>query len=195
MRTITAMWAQVLILLFSTSTVTAQTQGPKYSDGDFWVFKVDRQSTAFVSSKVIQGVYTIQYREQKFILDSDDVQYFSDTVPSIHGLAENPPWLAFPLEPGKKWTHQFRYQSDSRKWYTISAEFAVMGPETVTVPAGAFEAIKLVRTDFGARAGKIVHTYFYSPKTGSVVKVNTEYESGTSIKVELLEYGNKKVTP
>lgn len=189
-----AMLAQVLIFLFLTSTVAAETQGPSYRDGDFWVFKVDRQSTAFSSSRAIHGVYTVRFRDGKLLTDADDVQYFSDTVPSVHGLTQNPPWLRFPLTLGKKWTYEFRYTSDNRREYSVSAEFSVVASETVTVPAGTFEALKLVRTDLGARAGKIVHMYFYSSKSGSVVRVDTEYESGTTIKVELLEYGDKKVT-
>jgi hypothetical protein len=170
----------------------AETPSPTYRDGDFWVFKIDRQSTAFISTRAIHGVYTVRFREGKFLTDADDVQYFSDTVPSVHGLTQNPPWLRFPLTLGKKWTYEFRYISDDGRQYSVSAEFLVAGPETVSVPGGTFEAVKIVRSDLGARAGRIVHTYFYSSKTGSVVKVDTHYQSGTTIKVELSEYGNKK---
>jgi hypothetical protein len=182
----------LLAIIFLPPAVVGETSAPTYKDGDFWVFKIDRQSTAFISSRAIHGTYTVRFRDGKLVIDADDVQYFSDTVPSLHGLTENPPWLRFPLEPGKKWTYQFRYQSDNRRWYSVSSEFSVVGTEAVTVPAGTLETIKLVRTDLGARAGKIVHVYFYSPKSGSVVRVDTEYESGTTIKVQLLEYGNKK---
>jgi hypothetical protein len=166
-----------LAIVLLTSAVLAETSAPIYKDGDFWVFKIDRQSTAVSNSKFIQGLYTIRFKDGKFLMEASDVQYFSDTVPSVYGLTENPPWLRFSLDAGKKWTYQFRYLSEDRRFYSVNSEFVVVGPETASIALGTFEAIKVIRSDVGARAGKIVQTYFYSPKTGSVIKVITEFKA------------------
>jgi hypothetical protein len=91
----------------------------------------------------------------------------------------NPRSLSFPLEVGKRW----RYDSE---WLfkpkgsqgTISNDVAVVGHERVTVPAGTFDAFKLVsRGSLGGTsptgtfyAGDIVATYWYAPAARAVVK-------------------------
>jgi hypothetical protein len=91
----------------------------------------------------------------------------------------NPRSLSFPLEVGKRW----RYDSE---WLfkpkgsrgTISNEVAVVGHERVTVPAGTFDAFKLVsKASLGGNsptgtfyAGDIVATYWYAPAARAVVK-------------------------
>jgi hypothetical protein len=105
--------------------------------------------------------------------------------------------LRFPLEVGKSW----RYESD---WLfkpkgskgTMSVEVVVAGHEKVSVPAGEFDAFRIVATrkvrgasSFGsvidAETGS---TYWYAPAARAIVKaVNRNPYLGPST-VELVDY-------
>ena len=43
----------------------AQTSVPIYKNGMFWVFKIDRESRAFYSTRLIQGTYRIRIESSK----------------------------------------------------------------------------------------------------------------------------------
>ena len=91
----------------------------------------------------------------------------------------NPQALSFPLEVGKRW----RYSSD---WLfkakgskgTILNEVAVVGHESVTVPAGTFDAFKLVaKGRLGGTSpinsqynAEMTTTYWYAPAARAIVK-------------------------
>lgn len=91
----------------------------------------------------------------------------------------NPKALSFPLEPGKRW----RYSSD---WVfkakgskgSTTVEVSVVGHEKVTVPAGEFDAFKLVSKGAlsgtspinSQYAGETTETYWYAPTARAIVK-------------------------
>ena len=91
----------------------------------------------------------------------------------------NPRSLSFPLEVGKRW----RYASD---WVfkakgssgTVVVDVAVMGHEKVKVPAGDFEAFKLVaKGKLGGTSpinsqydAETTTTYWYAPAARAIVK-------------------------
>ena len=105
--------------------------------------------------------------------------------------------LRFPLAVGERW----RYESD---WLfkpkgssgTMSVEVAVLAYEKVRVPAGEFDAFRLVstrqvrgRSSFGSVIdGENVTTFWYAPAARAVVKaVNRNPYLGPST-VELVDY-------
>jgi hypothetical protein len=91
----------------------------------------------------------------------------------------NPKGLNFPLEVGKKW----RYQSD---WLfkprgskgTFISDVAIVGYEKIRVPAGEFDAFKLVAKSAlrgiswinSTIDAETTHTYWYAPAANAIVK-------------------------
>jgi hypothetical protein len=68
------------------------------------------------------------------------------------------PWFAWPLEVGKRWTYQGVWEEQDTK-RDLNNRFAVVGVEAVEVPAGRFEALKVVReTD-----SRDFDEYWYAP--------------------------------
>jgi hypothetical protein len=68
------------------------------------------------------------------------------------------PWFSWPLTAGARWTHQGRFET-SEGTAAFNDRFAVIGPELVEVPAGRYEAVKLVR-ETDRRDGD---EYWYAP--------------------------------
>ncbi len=75
------------------------------------------------------------------------------------------PWFAWPLEAGRTWTHRGIYEDRSGQTEFNDA-FSVVGTEAVDVPAGRFNAFKIVRQ--GSRRDS--DQYWYAPDVGFYVK-------------------------
>lgn len=120
-----------------------------------------------------------------------------NVLDSPRATFSNPRALAFPLRVGKRW----RYESDwtfkpkASRGRTV-VDVAVAGREQVSVPAGTFDAYKLVAKGSlhgtspinSQYAGETMETYWYAPAARAIVKsVRHNPYLGTST-VELLEY-------
>ena len=68
------------------------------------------------------------------------------------------PWFVWPLEVGKRWTYQGVWEEPGAT-RDLSNKFAVVAVETVEVPAGRFEALKVVRET----ATRDLDEYWYAP--------------------------------
>ena len=68
------------------------------------------------------------------------------------------PWFAWPLKAGARWTHQGRFETREGA-VTYNDRFSVAGPENVEVPAGRYQAVKVVR-ETDRRDGD---EYWYAP--------------------------------
>jgi len=102
-----------------------------------------------------------------------------NVLESPRSLESNPRLLSFPLAVGKRWRFASDWlfkQKGSRG--RIEVDVAVLGHETVTVPAGRFDAFKLQAT--GRLSGTspadsrydatTTTTYWYSPEARAIVK-------------------------
>jgi hypothetical protein len=68
------------------------------------------------------------------------------------------PWFVWPLAPGARWAHQGRFEQRESA-VTHDDRFTVVGQEKIEVPAGQYEAIRLLReTDRRDR-----DEYWYAP--------------------------------
>jgi len=75
------------------------------------------------------------------------------------------PWFTWPLESGRRWVHQGTYEDANGKTATTD-RFSVEGVEAVEVPAGRFQAVKVIReTD-----RKDLDQYWYAAEVGFYVK-------------------------
>jgi hypothetical protein len=75
------------------------------------------------------------------------------------------PWFVWPLEGGRRWTHHATYEEANSKT-EIADRFSVVATEMVEVPAGRFNAVKVVReTD-----RRDVDEYWYAPEVRFYIK-------------------------
>lgn len=120
-----------------------------------------------------------------------------NVLESPRNKQSNPKALDFPLEVGKRWryTTDWLFKLKGSKGSTI-VDVAVVGHERVKVPAGEFDAFKLVakgslhgtspiNSQYG---GETTDTYWYAPTARAIVKsVRHNPYLGTST-VELVEF-------
>jgi hypothetical protein len=105
-----------------------------------------------------------------------------------------PPFANWPLAVGKKW--DFKFVQNNKLGNRASSRWEynteVVAQEKVKVPAGEFEAFKIVskgfwNNDTSGRSGRAVVTSWYAPAARATVKV--EFEDGFSFNVtELVEF-------
>lgn len=173
--------AVFLLVFLHAGMVLGQTAGrPSVSVGDQWQFVVyytqpsTQPNRAWVVTSVSSGrIEGTENGEPLRLTDELNV------LESPLRKESNPRFLSFPLEVGKTW----RYASD---WVfkpkgsqgTLLTHVAVVAHEKVSVPAGTFEAFKLVaKGALGGSspsntfyAGDIVTTYWYAPAARAIVK-------------------------
>ena len=75
------------------------------------------------------------------------------------------PWFAWPLKAGQRWTHRGMYEDRSGKT-EFSDVFAVVAAEAVEVPAGRFNAFRIVRETERRDSDE----YWYAPDVRFYVK-------------------------
>jgi hypothetical protein len=109
----------------------------------------------------------------------------------------NPRLLSFPLEIGKRWRYAsewlFKFKGSRG---TIDVEVVVEAHERVQVPAGTFEAFKLIsKANLGGASpsnsfygGVITTTYWYAPAVRAIVKSATHNPYQGRSAFELVSY-------
>jgi hypothetical protein len=107
--------------------------------------------------------------------------------------------FAFPLEIGKTWQDQYTVNGDNGESFQYSTSVKVEAWEDVQVPAGAFRALKVVRTasfthfrpsdTLGETSSEI---FWYAPEVKRLIKrefQNTHHgRTWTKVREELIEY-------
>lgn len=188
---------QALVLLAG-SAQAQQAERPDVKVGDQWQFVMyygtpsAEPNRAWVIDSItaagIEGTENGEPLRLTFDLNVLESPRHKDSSPKV---------LSFPLEVGKRW----RYTSDwvfkpKRSTGTAVVEVAVVGHEKVRIPAGEFDAFKLVakgtiRGVSGINsqiAGETHATYWYAPAARAIVKsVSHNPYIGTST-VELVTF-------
>jgi hypothetical protein len=140
---------------------------PAWQTGDRWVFewtsgKESGTKTAEVAdTREINGVpyYVVRLAESE--------HYYTQALHWAAAAREGKvearmvpphPWFVWPLVTGARWTHQGRFEQREAV-VTHTDRFTVIGPETIEVPAGRYDTVKVVReTDRRDR-----DEYWYTP--------------------------------
>jgi hypothetical protein len=130
---------------------------PQWRPGDRWVYRVVKGAES-----VTKTVEVVQKRELNgtpyyvvSVRDSDVVNYWTESLgwaftatahdSTVQARTDPPvPWFTWPLEVGRQWNHKGVYEDRSGK-RTTNETFMVVAAETVDVPAGRFDALKIVR--------------------------------------------------
>jgi hypothetical protein len=126
---------------------------PEWRPNDRWVY--DWTSGTQTGTKTIEVVEektinTVPY----FILRLDGVQhYYTRELHWAAAIRESrvearmvppQPWFMWPLAPDRRWEHRGTFE-DRNGRSPFNDRFSVVGLETVEVPAGRFQAMKVVR--------------------------------------------------
>lgn len=106
-------------------------------------------------------------------------------IRTINGAKADAKWLSFPLAPGKTSKSNDLWQNAIKAWGHEDVDYTVVGVETITVPAGTFEVVKIegkgwwnvdsmsvtggVGRPTGNGADRI--KVWYSPKAQAIVRI------------------------
>jgi hypothetical protein len=107
-------------------------------------------------------------------------------------------WLEFPLEPGKTWAEKTAVKGKTFLITDFDASYKALGWEKIKVPAGEFNAIKVVANESYAGhsttgkgesfQGTGTRTYWMSPETKCIVKGDFRSSFGHWTTVQLLSH-------
>jgi hypothetical protein len=196
----------IVIIVIAAFNAFAQEQAPKptYQEGDFWQYKVsEKDFTTRSTTTALNGTYELRYIQGKvkaFLLNGPDQQEVNvgpDTTGEylllLLGGTDERQSLNFPLNVGKKWNYSFRRKPPgARNYDNYHVAVNVIGVEQVATTAGTFKAFRLEDTlgfSTKSRQRSFSQTYFYSPETKSVIKVNLLRDDGGTQAAELIKFG------
>jgi hypothetical protein len=172
---------------------------PAWAKGDEWSFRwespegkgtfvwsIDREET-------LDGIphYVIKTGTREIFYRKQDIATTKETVNGVVVLLNTPPRLRYvwPLFVGKTWEQSLREERPSeRQTRELGIAATVEAEETVTVPAGTFETLKLVYRNKGT--GAILWEEWYSPEVGQWVRVHERRETGRRVR-ELTAFSRK----
>jgi hypothetical protein len=149
-----------------------------------FVYVLDREEVRDGSAwYVLKGPTTELYHRKT------DLALALDVVAGEVSSRRSPPqeMYKWPLSPGQEWDQTYTYERPKqRETEEIVATCKTEGPETVTVPAGSFQAFK--STCRNKRTGWLIFESWYAPEVGMFVRdVSTLREGGTRQR-ELTQY-------
>ena len=134
-------------------TSAAPLAAPTWQVGDRWVYEWTsgkESGTKMLEVTEVREVTGVRYYVVRL---GDAEHYYTDALHWAAAIRERTvearmvpplPWFGWPLVPGARWVHQGRFEQREGV-VPHDDRFAVIGPERVEVPAGRYEAVKLVR--------------------------------------------------
>jgi hypothetical protein len=170
----------LMAFLHAGAALAQKAERPGVKVGDEWRFVVyytepsaQPNRTWTITAVTPAGIRAIENGEPLELTPELNVRESPRTKES------NPQALSFPLEVGKQWRYssEWLFKAKGSKG-TIRNEVAVVGHESVTVPAGTFEAFKLVAKGWLGGTSPInsqynaemTTTYWYAPAARAIVK-------------------------
>jgi putative ABC transport system substrate-binding protein len=190
-------------------------KAPIYRNGDWWLFRIKR---IYPDGKSEVEEHRVTFRGGAFqthdtsFLRGEDIPMTPSFLPFATVYLTDPArkWLDFPLIPGKTWRFQYRrrsfttaddlkprYFGGGRAFTWVEASVEVVGQRSVVTPAGKFDAVEINRLDSLHRAAHL--TYFYSPQSKSVVKLEADIDlrdsetGATRFELEMIAFGTEAV--
>ena len=198
----------ILVLAVASSacgTVPAETPGkpetlraaipPEWRPGDRWVYR--RADGTTNATRVVEVLETRDVKGARYyVLNMPDEELLNFWTLDLHWAftaaardsrveaSVNPPlpWFSWPLEVGRRWTHQGEYRNRGGNW-PVNETFMVVGTETIDVPAGRFQTLKVVREGQSADSDQ----YWYAPEVRSHVRWILK-RGDKRVEDELVEY-------
>ena len=180
------------LLMSALSGVTQErAEVPTYKDGDRWTFKL--LDNGFERSADRNVSIAVSYFRGRFIVKPGNLG-----VRRMLAIDDEAQFLQFPLFVGKTW---WMNRADGTVRWKVTMD--VTGFDDVTTTAGNFRSFIIKRRETGLRfggdagrgegrsAGRLYHTYYYSPQTQSIVKyyfTNGIGGRGGTREIELVEF-------
>ncbi len=147
---------------------------PVWHAGDRWVYSWTTGTEGGIKTSDVIGVQEVG-GVRYYILRVDNVDRFytldlhwaAGVVDSkvVARAAPPEPWFNWPLAVGRRWEYQGMFEERNRK-DPMHETYKVVGGEEVQVPAGTFQAYKLVREVNSI----VVDQYWYAPEVRWYVK-------------------------
>jgi hypothetical protein len=164
-----------------------QIQVPVWKVGDEWqyAYKGPSDSGTYVWSvnrvEVLDGVpqYVIKAGPREMFYRASDLASTLERVDGVVVLRQTPPRLsyAWPLSPGKTWEQTHREERPvDRQTMDRNSVWAVEAGETVSVPAGTFQTLKI--TWRNKNTGALNYEMWYAPEVRQWVKVREILTTG-----------------
>jgi len=156
------------------ASVPAISSPPEWRPGDRWVY--GWTSGSETGTKTVEVVEIREINKVTFyVVRVGDLEHFYTRELHWAGtmreqkvesrMSPPVPWFVWPLEGGRRWTHNATYE-DANSKTQIADRFSVVATEMVEVPAGRFNAVKVVReTD-----RRDVDEYWYAPEVRFYIK-------------------------
>jgi hypothetical protein len=154
--------------------LAATDSAPEWRPGDRWVY--GWTSGSDTGTKTVEVVEIREISKVPFYLVrvGDLVHFYTREIQWAGTMREQKvesrmsppqPWFMWPLEAGRRWSHQATYEDPNGKT-EVTDRFSVVATETVDVPAGRFNTLKVVReTD-----RRDIDEYWYAPEVRFYVK-------------------------
>jgi len=178
----------VIVLICTSPTLcladSPVVEKPVYHAGELWVFIKDsgeKMKLEFLRTEGDSYVF-LKNGKKEVIRDAT----LSDVERKSQGRYPGP-ILEFPLHVGKTWRYSHKagkYSGPDITKRTVerSTTFIVESYEEITVPAGTFQAFKIVATVESESSSPGIltgsHMYWYAPEVRQIVK-SSEYRVGT----------------
>ena len=126
--------------------------------GDFWRYRGSNQNgpdaptyrVADVRGDRIEIRYASNINEQMTLVlnaDWNPVAQLGQRGADDVRFVPFAPYFQFPLAPGKKWRGQYKGECGPLCSFEVDCEYEVRGWETISVPAGKFEALRIDSRD------------------------------------------------
>ncbi len=168
---------------------------PVWETGHEWRFRWSspRGSGTFtrrvIGEEMIGGVayYVMRTGSREIFYSKDELAWLMERVEGVVEMQASPAnrGFAWPLVVGKEWEERYQWENAAeRSSEDRLRRYRVGALETVTVPAGSFQAFHVVAT---APIVRLTHEYWYSPKVKWIVKEKRYLSFGVQ-EMELLEY-------
>ena len=176
-------------------TLTAEV--PAWRRGDEWEFRWESPTNKGVfvwtvdHEETVEGAtaYVIKVGTREIFYRKSDIALIRETLDGTLVLANTPPRLryAWPLTVGKTWEQTLSQERASPRNSEQRADIVtVEAEETVTVPAGTFQTLKLVYRNKDTQA--ILYEEWYAPAVKHPVLFRERLTSGGLRVRELTSY-------
>lgn len=169
---------------------------PIWNVGDEWAYRYQSPTGdgtyvwSVVRTDMMDGAdcYVLKTGERELFYRKQDLAYVRETVSGVIVGRATPPKTDYqwPLTVGGKWQHKYTHENvRDRQTREVAAEWEAVSQETLTVPAGTFQTIKVVVRN--SRTGSPLYEYWYAPAVKQWVKIHEWRDSGEQTR-EMIAY-------
>jgi len=194
-KTIFAFFLSLILPSFSPASEAVQT--PQHKEGVFWKFTATQKNWDVQSSCDTAGSYEIVYKGSQFtvfdITDGKKQEISKDCggaeIVRMVNFQDERKYVLFPLKPDGKWRAAYKFRPvGSKRDSERHVEYKVVALEKLEVPAGSFDAYKILG-EAQAQRSQLTVTIHYAPEVASIVSYRYESSSGPVREIKLIGFG------